>query len=228
MSKFAPDTPGARFDAILHELGLKRLEHPLFYRAPFAIRFEIGGDEPVYLDRSAELERLTPNPAYVESALARSAAIYRELPAAPDILRIDGKPAQNAEELLVPIRERARLPAPAQIAAESSGGDGDCYLQIQMYWDLHAIAFRPKRLLREIILGDIGGRSVFVSSVFLAYPGPFLYHLYDDRGLDVLWGTRELLRPLYRKRRGWILKYDLEKIDRLFAATDEPPPGETA
>ena len=43
-------------------------------------------------------------------------------------------------------------------------------------------------LLREIILGDIGGWNGFVSSVYLAGPGPFLYHLYDDRGLDVLGG----------------------------------------
>lgn len=29
----------------------------------------------------------------------------------------------------------------------------------------------------------------------LTGPGPFLYHLYDDRGLDVLGGSRELLLP---------------------------------
>ena len=41
------------FETILHSLGMARLEHPLFYHAPVGIRFEIGGEEPIYLDRSA-------------------------------------------------------------------------------------------------------------------------------------------------------------------------------
>ena len=39
-----------RFEHILHDLGMAGLEHPLFYHAPVGIRFEIGGDEPVYLE----------------------------------------------------------------------------------------------------------------------------------------------------------------------------------
>ena len=38
------------FDTILHNLDMAWLEHPLFHHAPVAIRFEIGGDEPVYLE----------------------------------------------------------------------------------------------------------------------------------------------------------------------------------
>ena len=40
-----------RFEHILHDLGMAGLEHPLFYHAPVGIRFEIGGEEPIYLDR---------------------------------------------------------------------------------------------------------------------------------------------------------------------------------
>ena len=61
----------------------------------------------------------------------------------------------------------------------------------------------------------------FVSSVYLTGPGPFLYHLYDDRGLDILGGSRELLLPLYHQFNDWILEYNLEKIDRLFAPAKE-------
>ena len=41
-----------RFEDILHKLGMAGLEHPLFYHAPVGIRFEIGGEEPIYLDRN--------------------------------------------------------------------------------------------------------------------------------------------------------------------------------
>ena len=47
------------------------------------------------------------------------------------------------------------------------------------------------------------------------------YHLYDDRGLDVLGSSRELLLPLYHQFHGWILEYNLEQIDRVFTA-DQP------
>lgn len=90
-----------RFEHILHDLGMAGLEHPLFYHAPVGIRFKIGGEEPIYLDRRAA--KLKTNPAYVQGALDRAAAIYRALPAVPDLLRIDGypdeEPADNEEEL---------------------------------------------------------------------------------------------------------------------------------
>ena len=100
-----------RFEHILHDLGMAGLEHPLFYHAPVGIRFKIGGEEPIYLDRRAA--KLKTNPAYVQGALDRAAAIYRSLPAPPDILRIDGYPEEGpARSLLTAIQQRAALPAP--------------------------------------------------------------------------------------------------------------------
>ncbi len=207
-----------KFQKAITGLGMERLEHPLFYHAPVGIRFEIGGEEPIYLDRSAA--KLKTNPAYVQGALDRAAAIYRALPAAPDLLRIDGYPDEEPDEsLLTVIRQRVGLPVPdEQLPATEQDEDGDTHAQVQFYWDLSKIDVQPELLLREIILGDIGGWSGFVSSVYLTGPGPFLYHLYDDRGLDVLGSSRELLLPLYHQFHGWILEYDLEQIDRVFTA----------
>ena len=214
------------FDTILHNLGMAWLEHPLFHHAPVAIRFEIGGDEPVYLEctySDENTEKLTPNPAYVQGALERAIMIYRNLPAPPGILRIDGYPEEKpVESLLTAIQQRAALPAPhEQVTATMMDEDGDTYAQVQFYWDLSKIRFQPELLLREIILGGIGGWNGFVSSVYLTGPGPFLYHLYDDRGLDVLGGSQKLLLPLYHQFHDWILEYDLEKIDQMFAPAKE-------
>ena len=163
-----------RFEDILHKLGMAGLEHPLFYHAPVGIRFEIGGEEPIYLDRSAA--KLKTNPAYVQGALDRAAAIYRALPEVPDLLRIDGYPDEEpAESLLTVIRQRMGLPVPdEQLPAIELDEDGDTHAQVQFYWDLSGITFQPEQLLQEIILGDIGGWSGFVSSVYLTGPGPFL------------------------------------------------------
>ena len=153
-----------RFEHILHDLGMAGLEHPLFYHAPVGIRFKIGGEEPIYLDRRAA--KLKTNPAYVQGALDRAAAIYRALPAVPDLLRIDGYPDEEpAESLLTVIRQRVGLPVPdEQLSATEQDEDGDTHAQVQFYWDLSKISFQPELLLREIILGDIGGWNGFVSA----------------------------------------------------------------
>ena len=135
-----------RFEHILHDLGMAGLEHPLFYHAPVGIRFKIGGEEPIYLDRRAA--KLKTNPAYVQGALDRAAAIYRALPAVPDLLRIDGYPDEEpAESLLTVIRQRVGLPVPdEQLSATEQDEDGDTHAQVQFYWNLSKISFQPEPL----------------------------------------------------------------------------------
>lgn len=43
-----------------------------------------------------------------------------------------------------------------------------------------------------------------------------IYHLYDDRGCDVIAANKEDLRTLYTECDEWILDYDREQIDLLF------------
>nr|WP_315363603.1 DUF3885 domain-containing protein [Cytobacillus firmus] len=43
-----------------------------------------------------------------------------------------------------------------------------------------------------------------------------IFHLYDDRGCDVIASNKEDLRPLYEEYNEWILDYDREQIDQLF------------
>lgn len=43
-----------------------------------------------------------------------------------------------------------------------------------------------------------------------------IFHLYDDRGCDVIASNKEDLRPLYLTYNDWILDYDRDHIDQLF------------
>ena len=163
-----------RFEHILHDLGMAGLEHPLFYHAPVGIRFKIGGEEPIYLDRRAA--KLKTNPAYVQGALDRAAAIYRALPAVPDLLRIDGYPDEEpAESLLTVIRQRVGLPVPdEQLSATELGHEDGGYPwhQVQFTGILSKISFATRAASSgKSFWGDIGGWNGFVSSVYLAGPG---------------------------------------------------------
>ena len=43
-----------------------------------------------------------------------------------------------------------------------------------------------------------------------------IFHMYDDRGLDVIAADKEILRPIYKKHNDLILDYDRERIDKQF------------
>lgn len=43
-----------------------------------------------------------------------------------------------------------------------------------------------------------------------------IYHLYDDRGCDILAADKETIRFLYEEYNDWILDYDRDEIDTLF------------
>lgn len=52
-------------DAIM-KIGMCKIEHPIYYNAPIGIRFEIGGEEPIYLENT---RGHTVNPEYIGAAL---------------------------------------------------------------------------------------------------------------------------------------------------------------
>ncbi|MCM3639930.1 DUF3885 domain-containing protein [Priestia aryabhattai] len=43
-----------------------------------------------------------------------------------------------------------------------------------------------------------------------------IFHLYDDRGCDILASNKESIRFLYEEYNNWILDYNREEIDLLF------------
>ncbi|WP_336822250.1 DUF3885 domain-containing protein [Sporosarcina sp. USHLN248] len=67
----------------------------------------------------------------------------------------------------------------------------------------------PIRILKNNIKD---GCDIF----FVNVPKKMIYHLYDDRGCDIIAVNIEDLRELYEKYNDWILDYDRERIDLLF------------
>ena len=138
-----------------------------------------------------------PNGAYIENAVDRALRIYAQLPAAPDILRIDECP-----DLSIP-----GLSKPDQTDGNSS------------YWSIPKEPAFLRKLFREIVKAEIDSTGIegLVSNVyFLNSQKDVLFHLYDDRGVDVVAAKKEILRSLYETCKDWILDYDREKIDLIF------------
>jgi hypothetical protein len=51
---------------------------------------------------------------------------------------------------------------------------------------------------------------------FLNLTKKIIFHLYDDRGCDILAANKEEIRYLYQELNDWILDYDRKRIDLLF------------
>ncbi len=67
----------------------------------------------------------------------------------------------------------------------------------------------PTRILKGI-------RGTYIDIYFVNITRKIIYHLYDDRGCDVIASNKEDLRSLYEELNDWILDYDREKINKIF------------
>ena len=43
-----------------------------------------------------------------------------------------------------------------------------------------------------------------------------IFHMYDDRGLDIIAADKETIRPIYLKQHDWLLDYDRKQIEKQF------------
>ncbi|NTW33687.1 MAG: DUF3885 domain-containing protein [Bacteroidetes bacterium] len=60
--------------------------------------------------------------------------------------------------------------------------------------------------------------GVFTSKevYFLNIDKKLIFHMYDDRGLDIIATDKETIKQIYKKHNDWILDYDREQIDKQF------------
>ncbi len=70
----------------------------------------------------------------------------------------------------------------------------------------------PPRQPRLDQNGFLTGKEIY----FVNIDKKLIFHMYDDRGLDIISADKETLRPIYKKHNDWILDYDREQIDKQF------------
>ena len=79
---------------------------------------------------------------------------------------------------------------------------------------------KTSALLDSILKTDFAGFLELSSAVFFFNTHtPFLLHLYDDRGMDLVASDKSLLSPFYEDCHNWLLEYDLPRMDEIFANT---------
>jgi hypothetical protein len=196
-----------RVAASVRQIGLNKLEDPIFYSCPVAIRFEIGDpkDEPY---RKGKV-----NDGYVHPALQRVSGIYQNVRCTFDTLlwitycSYDDKITEK--KLLGQFCEITKLPLPQERYSESTAPDTTrerMEEKIWYYWDIKNNAANIEKLFEEILKADLGDFQELISSVFLFNTDlNILFYLYDDRGLDIAAESYDTIAPLYKKYGDWVL-----------------------
>jgi len=207
------------FDNVIKSLGMKVLTHPLFYNSKVSIRFNIGDDNgnEVYIYESEN--KFTVNPQYVSACLLRARRIYNSLSTQPDILVIDAflDEGETVEAFVNDVISAIDLPQPKEIENGPFFEEDEESTHVFLLWELNE--FNPEKLLREIVLADLGGNNFLTSSVyFICSDDKVMFHLYDDRGADLCAEKTESILHIYNNLNDLILEYDRERINSIFKA----------
>ena len=115
--------------------------------------------------------------------------------------------------------EGVGLAQPVETVPVEAKNAGEDYSYVLSWTEQPARSFQYGRLLLGIANADHGRAPAISSRVyFLNLQTDTLPHMYDDRGLDVIARQGSALIRLYIDFQEWILDYDRERMDRIFAA----------
>ncbi|MEK3885772.1 DUF3885 domain-containing protein [Paenibacillus sp. PL2-23] len=194
-------------------------EPPLFYNAKFGIRFELGlpfswlddesyfkivqeralaifsaifkSNSPIYVIYVL-FDPVEPLDAYIEGEVDFfSTFLDKSLISDVEEFKVEEVLDEDTNELIGYTKSYGVLCTLADINYRSLLGVlGGFYNEARMY---------------------ISGRVYFIESI-----SNIVYHIYDNRGLDVVSPDKESIFYLYRDFNQWILNYDREQIDKSF------------
>jgi len=195
-----------------------QIKCPLFYNAPVGIRFELGVpyrgvDDPKYFmtvhlraklivealfDEKDEVIILVQTFKYVEPFLD----------------------FQVGDSVFSASYIKGNLEGRVQLYDESPQYDEDDGTLIGYSQTFYIQCLWPEvnnsNLIRAIGNQDFAIQPFTRDDIFLLNPKLHtIWHMYDDRGLDVIANNKSELKSLYTTFNDWILDYDRERIDHI-------------
>lgn len=200
-------------------IGNERLQLPIFYESPVALRFETGDPSLDIFLTETQL-----NPKYLRSALWRTSFLYEKTAPFDTLLWVLYRTPDldtDVDEIIDRFCTLVHLPAPAEVYEQNvTTAAEEPMTRILLFWDMEQTPPRISALLEAIMSCDfknLGFRELSSAVFFFDTKRHLLFHPYDDRGVDVVAETPDSIRFLYEDCRNWLLDYDLERMKTIFA-----------
>ncbi|KEP26888.1 MULTISPECIES: DUF3885 domain-containing protein [Bacillus] len=196
------------------------LAPPLFYEWPYGLRFEVAdwslgketevletaGDRALHIVRhsfQAEDDVLLVTDVYTEhehELTKRKLLVYQKYVNRKVRYRLRHEPLTYVHPEIEEVIQLERFTI-------------NCRLRdIRLRPLLHAICQEDFFTPNQIMKGKLGYEIYLIN-----LSKQMIFHLYDDRGCDLIAADPERLRPVYEGLQHWLLDYDRAQMDRLFA-----------
>ncbi|MEY8744380.1 DUF3885 domain-containing protein [Paenibacillus tundrae] len=189
-------------------------EPPFYYNNDFSIRFELGPP-------NSNIDNDTYYSVVQERILALFLAIFKE----KHPVYIVGVSYEPIGDLDAYIEEEIDL---LQYFADHTMNNflnkedyDDETLELTGHYKFYSLECKLSEIDYIDLLGLIGGftqKNNYLNSriYFIDPQSQLVFHIYDDRGLDIVSPTKEALLYLYKEFNDWILDYDRKEIEKIF------------
>lgn len=205
------------------------LRPPLFYLWKYGIRFEISNPDLSFGDK-----------ANLEQVYERSAGIFnRVFEENDEILLVMNVYCEKGSKLLQKrplnlyrkyvknkdtLKKLEHTVLPSVFLGDDDGDDYKNEVTHRFVLICPKNEIRYIQLLSAIAYEDFGHPSCILKGFprngydifFVNLTKKIIYHLYDDRGCDVIASDKEEIRFFYEEYKEWILDYDRKEIESLF------------
>lgn len=189
-------------------------EPPFYYNNDFGIRFELGPPN-----------RNVDNDTYFnvvrERILALFLAIFKEKHPVY-IVGVSYEPNGDLDGYIEGAIDFRQYFADHKIDNFLNKEDyDDETLELTGYYKFYSLECKLTEINYIDLLGLIGGftqnDSYLNSRIYFIEPqSKLVFHIYDNRGLDIVSPTKKALVYLYKEFNEWILDYDRDEIDKIF------------
>ncbi|XQY89999.1 DUF3885 domain-containing protein [Metabacillus sp. HB246100] len=197
-----------------------KLKPPLFYNWDIGIRFELGVDWKNEYDY--------PNNSYVVGCYERAITLFEAIHSPTDqvLVVIDVNDHHNGKKIkreLKNFKPYVGKPLLYQVKYElipyifCEDDEKGFYKTHRFTLKCKTNEMKYKSMLKAICNHDIGLKPSLSHRVyFINLSKQTIFHVYDDRGCDLLATSPDAIRDLYEIHNEWILDYDKPKIDKVF------------
>lgn len=186
------------------------LRKPVFYSWPIGIRFDL------------QSEYHTSDEAYFREVTRRADTLFQAtFQPDDDVLIVYEQPRHKRQR----IRSSDYLLRQLNITKTDAVFQkiANPYSYGSSKWVRMCLLAKASQIPYHNILAAIGNQDFLRKPVldgevyFLNENKGIIFHMYDDRGLDIVASTVETIRPIYIAHNALILDYDRKKIDATFA-----------
>ena len=197
------------------------LTPPLFYNWDIGIRFELGVDY--------KRDECSPNSPYLKGVYRRAIALFNSLHIQEDeiflVVNVNdfGDYANLKRKLNIfsrytrnqsALNKLKHLTLPYIIPEDDEDGN---YRTHRFVLKCKASDLKYMPLLKAICNQDMGYQPIIYHDVFfINLKNKTIFHVYDDRGCNLVATSPEAIRHMYDTHNDWILDYDRDEIDKVF------------